>query len=91
MIICLAAISQALVSFKKYMPPPLPYFKVNICPFPLPLNIFRLFVILLLTQLYRYTPEIFLFTTATFKYTYRPPPPSDELDKNISERSLFYF
>ena len=27
---------QALVSFKKYMPPPLPYFKVNICPFPLP-------------------------------------------------------
>ena len=27
--------TQALVSFKKYMPP-LPYFKVNICPFPLP-------------------------------------------------------
>jgi hypothetical protein len=27
---------QALVSFKKYIPPPLPYFKVNICPFPLP-------------------------------------------------------
>ena len=27
---------QALVSFKKYMPPPLPYFKVNICSFPLP-------------------------------------------------------
>jgi hypothetical protein len=26
---------QALVSFKKYMPPPLPYFKVNICPLPL--------------------------------------------------------
>ena len=25
---------QALVSFKKYMPPPLPYFKVNICLFP---------------------------------------------------------
>jgi hypothetical protein len=48
----------------------------------------RLFVILSLTQLYRYTPEIFLFTTATFKYTYRAP--SDELDKNISERSLFY-
>jgi hypothetical protein len=29
-------IAQALVSFKQYMPPPLPYFKVNICPFPLP-------------------------------------------------------
>jgi hypothetical protein len=27
---------QALVSFKKYMPPPLPYFKVNICPLPFP-------------------------------------------------------
>jgi hypothetical protein len=40
---------------------------------PSPLNIFRLFVILSLTQLYRYTPEIFLFSTATFKYTYRAP------------------
>ena len=29
-------ITQALVSFKKYMPPPPPYFKVNICHFPLP-------------------------------------------------------
>jgi hypothetical protein len=38
---------------------------------PLRLNIFRLFVILPLIQLYRYTPEIFLFSTATFKYT--PP------------------
>jgi hypothetical protein len=28
-------------------------------------------VIRSLTQLYRYTPEIFLFTTATFRYTYR--------------------
>ena len=28
--------TQALVSFKKYMPPTLPYFKVNIYPFPLP-------------------------------------------------------
>jgi hypothetical protein len=27
--------TQALVSFKKYMPPPLPYFKVNNYPFPL--------------------------------------------------------
>jgi hypothetical protein len=27
---------QALVSFKKYMPPPLPCFKVYICPLPLP-------------------------------------------------------
>ena len=42
-------------------------------PSPPRLNIFRLFVILSLTQLYRYTPEIFLFSTATFKYTYRDP------------------
>jgi hypothetical protein len=49
-------------------------------PSPLRLNIFRLFVILSLTQLYRYTPEIFLFSTATFKYIYRTP--SDKLDKN---------
>ena len=42
-------------------------------PSPLRLNIFRLFVILSPTQLYRYTPEIFLFSTATFKYTYRDP------------------
>jgi hypothetical protein len=40
-------------------------------PSPLRLNIFLLFVILSLTQLYRYTPEIFLFSTATFKYKYR--------------------
>jgi hypothetical protein len=50
-------------------------------PSPLRLNIFRLFVILSLTQLYRYTPEIFLFSTATFKYKYRVPP-SDELDNS---------
>jgi hypothetical protein len=38
-------------------------------PSSLRFNIFRLFVILSLTQLYRYTPEIFLFSTATFTYT----------------------
>jgi hypothetical protein len=27
---------QAIVSFKKYKPPPLSYFKVNICSLPLP-------------------------------------------------------
>jgi hypothetical protein len=43
-------------------------------PSPLRLNIFRLFVILSLTQLYRYTPEIFLFSTATFKNIYRASP-----------------
>ena len=42
-------------------------------PSPFRFNIFRLFVILSLTQLYRYNPEIFLFSTATFKYIYRAP------------------
>ena len=42
-------------------------------PFPPRHNIFRLIVILSLTQLYRYTPEIFLFSTATFKHKYRAP------------------
>jgi hypothetical protein len=46
---------------------------LHFSPSPLRLNSFRLFVILSLSQLYRYTPEIFLFTTATFKYTYRAP------------------
>jgi hypothetical protein len=56
---------------------------------PLRLNIFRLFVILSQTQLYRYTPEIFLFSTATFKYKYRAP--SDELEGNIQRKSHFLF
>jgi hypothetical protein len=32
---------QALVSLKKYMPPPLPYFKVNICQFRMQMEIQR--------------------------------------------------
>ena len=71
--------AQALVSLKNDMPPPLPYFKVNICPFPLP-------HFTSMTQLYRYTLKIFLFSTATLKYIYRAP--SDKLDKNIERTSL---
>jgi hypothetical protein len=57
---------------------------------PLRLNNFRLFVILSLTQLYRYTPEIFLFSTATLKYTYRPRPlpPLTNWTRIVSERGL---
>ena len=40
-----------------------------------------------LTQLYRYTPEIFLFSTATFKYTYRAPPQTN-WTRIVSERGL---
>jgi hypothetical protein len=72
----LILITQALVSFKKIYAPSSSLLQGKHLPFspsPLRLNIFRLFVILSLTQLYRYTPEIFLFSTATFKYTYRAP------------------
>jgi hypothetical protein len=68
--------AQALVSFQKCLPPSSSLLQGKHLPFtlsPLRLNIFRLFVILSLTQLYRYTPEIFLFSTATFKYRYRNP------------------
>jgi hypothetical protein len=70
------AMTQALVSFKKIYAPSSSLLQGKHLPFspsPLRLNIFCLFVILSLTQLYRYTPEIFLFSTATFKYIYRAP------------------
>ena len=47
---------------------------------PLRVNIFRLFVILSLTQLYRYTPEYFSFRLPHLNIPTGPP--SDELDKN---------
>ena len=59
-------------------------------PSPLRLNIFRLFVILSQTQLYRYTPDIFLLSTATFKCTYRSPPQTN-WTRIFSERRLVYF
>ena len=68
--------AHALVSFKKIYAPSSSLLQGKHLPFtpsPLRLNIFRLFVIFSLTQLYRYTPEIFLFSTATFKYKYRAP------------------
>jgi uncharacterized membrane protein len=43
----------------------------------------------LLTQLYRYTPEIFLCSTATFKYTYRAN--WTRISRIFSERRLIYF
>jgi hypothetical protein len=46
-------------------------------------------VILSLTQLYRYTPEIFLFSTATFNYL--PSPPQTNWTRIFSERRIFYF
>ena len=61
-----------------------------VTPSPLHLNFFRLFVMLSLTQLYRYTPEIFLFSTATLKYKYRAPPQTN-WTRIFNESRIFYF
>ena len=69
-------VAQVLASFKKIYAPSSSLLQgkyLLFSPSPLRLNIFRLFVILSQTQLYRYTPEIFLFSSATFKYNYRAP------------------
>ena len=53
---------------------------------PLRLNIFRLFVILPLTQLYRYAPVIFLFSTAHLNIPTGPP--QTNWTRIVSERGL---
>ena len=75
--------TQALVSFKKYMPPPLPYFKVNICPFLLPH-----FASIFFAYLWSFRWPNYIVTLARY-FSFRLPhlniptgPPSDELDKN---------
>ena len=81
--------SQALVSFKKYMPPPLPYFKVNICPFPL-----LHFASIFFAYLWSFRWPNYIVTLPRY-FSFRQPhlhiptgPPSDELDKNIQRTSL---
>ena len=76
--------SQALVSFKKFMPLPLPYFKVNIsCPLPLPH-----FASLFFAYLWSFRWPNYIVTLPIY-FSFRMPhlniptgPPSDELDKN---------
>jgi hypothetical protein len=74
---------QALVSFKKYMPLPLPYFKVNIYPFPLPH-----FTSIFFAYLWSFRWPNYIITLPRY-FSFRLPhlnisngPPSDELDKN---------
>ena len=74
--------AQALVSFKKYMPP-LPYFKANIYPFPLPhfASIFFAYLWSLRWPNYIVTlPRYFSFRLPHLNIPIGPP--SDELDKN---------
>jgi hypothetical protein len=82
--------AQALVSFKKYMPPPLPYFKVNICPLPLPhfASIFFAYLWSFRWSNYIVTlPRYFSFRLLHLNINTGPP--SDELDKNIQRKSHF--
>ena len=74
---------QALVSFKEYMPPPLPYFKVNIYPFPLPH-----FASIFFAYLWSFHCPNYIVTLPRY-FSFRLPhlnistgPPSDKLDKN---------
>ena len=83
---------QALVSFKNYMPPPLPYFKVYIYPFPLPH-----FASIFFAYLWSFCwPNYFVTLPRYFSFRLRhlnipTGPPSDELDNNIQRTSLGYF
>jgi hypothetical protein len=81
---------QSLVSFKKYMPPPLPYFKVNICPFPLPH-----FGSIFFAYLWSFRWPNYIVTLPRY-FSFRLPhlniptlTPSDEFDKYIHRTSHF--
>ena len=71
-------------TLKKYMPPPLPYFKVNICPLPLPH-----FASIFFAYLWSFRWPNYIVTLPRY-FSFRLPhlniatwPPSDELDNNI--------
>ena len=81
--------SQTLVSFKTYMPLPLPYFNVNICPFPLPhfASIFFAYLWSFRWPNYIVTlPIYFPFRLSHLNIPTRSP--SDKLDMNIQRTSL---
>ena len=67
--------AQALVSFKKYMPPPLPYFKVNMCPLPLRLNIFAYLWSFRWPNYIVTLPRYFSFRLPHLNIPTAPPPP----------------
>jgi hypothetical protein len=74
------------------MPPPLPYFKVSIYPFPLPH-----FASIFFPYLWSFRWPNYIVTLPRY-FSFRQPhlniktgPPSDELDKNIQRKSHFLF
>ena len=84
--------AQALVSFKKYMPPPLPYFKVNMMSstlFPIPH-----FASIFFAYLWSFRWPNYIVTLPRY-FSFRLPhlniptgTPSDELDKNSRRTRL---
>jgi hypothetical protein len=75
------------------MPPPLPYFKVNICSLPLPH-----FASIFFAYLWSFRWPNYYIVTLPRYFSFRLPhlnintgPPSDELDKNIQRKSHFPF
>jgi hypothetical protein len=81
--------AQTLVSFKKYMPHPLPFFKVNISPFPLPH-----FASIFFAYLWSFRWPNYIVTLPRY-FSFRLPhlniPTSEELDKNIQWTSHFLY
>jgi hypothetical protein len=75
---------------QKSYSPPLPYFKVNICPFPLPH-----FASIFFAYLWSFRWPYYIVTLPRY-FSFRLPhlnittgPPSDKLDKNIQRTSHF--
>jgi hypothetical protein len=85
-------IAQALVSFKKNMPPPLPYFKVNICPLPIPH-----FASIFFAYLWSFRWPNYIVTLPRYFSFWLPHlnintgGPSDELEGNFQRKSHFLF
>ena len=85
-------VAQALVSFKGCMPPPLPYYRVDICPFPLPH-----FASMFLACLWSFRwPNcvVALPRCFSFRLPHLDVPagsPSDELDRGVRRASHFLF
>ena len=82
-------VTQALVSLKKYMPPPLPYFKVNIYPFPLPH-----FASIFFAYLWSFRWPNYIVTLPRY-FSFRLPhlniatgPPQTNWTRIVSERGL---
>ena len=74
---------------QKYMPPPFPYFKVNIYPFPLPHFASIVFAYLWSFRLPNYIvtlPRYFYFRLPHLNISTGPP--SNKLDKNIERMWL---